>query len=231
MALLLHIETSAINCSVSLSNDYKEIDNKIDKEELSHAANLTVLIESLMKDNRTAIHEIDAVAVSKGPGSYTGLRIGVSVAKGICYALNKPLIGINTLEALASYTKETYPEYDGWFCPMIDARRMEVYYAVYDNNLQPVMDTTNMVLTPKCLNKNITKNNILITGSGSYKASTIFVNNRVVVDKKIKITATNMVKIAHGMYDMKKFEDVVYFEPFYYKDFVAIKPKNRVLNK
>ncbi len=231
MALILSIETSTKVCSVCLS----ENDNIIIKKELfeanSHATHLTVFIQDLFNDIKEyKISDIDAVAVSSGPGSYTGLRIGVSVAKGICYALNKPLIAITSLEALAYAAIDNENLKDGTLiCPMIDARRMEVYTTLYNARFEKVKEISAEIIDENSFAETLIQQSILFLGDGATKCKDVIKNeNAIFIENKAPLAA-NMVKTAYQKFQDKKFEDVAYFEPFYLKDFVATTPKNKVL--
>ncbi len=231
MALILSLETSTKVCSVCLSENDKIIAKKELFEANSHATHLTVFIQDLFDEvKEITIKDIDAIAVSSGPGSYTGLRIGVSVAKGICYALNKPLIAITSLEALTHaassadlLTKETL------ICPMIDARRMEVYTALFDSDFQLTNKITAEIIDENSYKKELADHPIIFLGDGAEKCKDIIKsNNAIFLDNKAPL-ASNMVKIAYQKFQDKEFEDVAYFEPFYLKDFVATTPKKKVL--
>ena len=231
MALILSIETSTKVCSVCLS----ENDNIIIKKELyeanSHATHLTVFIQDLFNDIKEyKISDIDAVAVSSGPGSYTGLRIGVSVAKGICYALSKPLIAITSLEALAYAAIDNENLKDGTLiCPMIDARRMEVYTTLYNARFEKIKEISAEIIDENSFAETLKQQPILFLGDGATKCKDVIKNeNAIFIENKAPLAA-NMVKTAYQKFQDKKFEDVAYFEPFYLKDFVATTPKNKVL--
>ena len=231
MALILSLETSTKVCSVCLSKGEEIIAKKELYEANSHATHLTVFIQELFEnlDNYT-IKDIDAVAVSSGPGSYTGLRIGVSVAKGICYALNKPLIAITSLEALAhaafdndNISKETL------ICPMIDARRMEVYTTLFNADMQMVKKISAKIIDENSFAEELATQPILFLGDGAGKCMDIIQSDNATYLKDKAPLAANMVKTANTKFNNKEFENVAYFEPFYLKDFVATTPKKKVL--
>ncbi len=231
MALILSLETSTKVCSVCLS----ENDNIIVKKELfeanSHATHLTVFIQDLFNENNNyTINDIDAVAVSSGPGSYTGLRIGVSVAKGICYALNKPLIAITSLEALAfAAINDKNLNCDTLICPMIDARRMEVYTALFNSKLEKVKEISAEIIDENSFNEELKDQHIIFLGDGAAKCKeSILSKNAIFLSNKAPL-ASNMVQIAYNKFQNKSFEDVAYFEPFYLKDFIATTPKKKLL--
>ena len=228
MALILNIETSETICSVALAENNNVITLKESNEERSHAKLITVFIEEIFKNSDYKLQDLDAISVSKGPGSYTGLRIGVSTAKGLCYGLNIPLISVSTLKALANATINTskYNKYK--FCSMIDARRMEVYSAIYNDDLTKIKDISADILTEESYADYLKSNKIVFVGSGSDKFSQILNNNNAFFNKEVMPSAKNMVNISYQKFNNKIFEDVAYFEPYYLKDFIAIKPKNKI---
>ena len=229
MALILNIETSENICSVALSKDGELIAVKESSEERQHAKLLGIFIEELLKETNTDIKELDAVAVTKGPGSYTGLRIGVSTAKGICFGIDKKLIAIDTLESMAYVASEKYKnEADLLLCPMIDARRMEVYTRLYDSSLTPVSEIEAKVLDENSYDEILKEKKILFFGSGMPKFKEILNNENAIFDEEIMPSAKNIISLSEQRFNDKKFEDVAYFEPYYLKDFIAIKPKNKV---
>lgn len=236
MATILNIETSTEVCSVSLAVNGNTLFIKESTEGLNHSKLLTVFIEKLFDENNFEINNIDAVAVSKGPGSYTGLRIGVSVAKGLCYALGKPLIGIGSIEAMghyvAAHTSEYYSAEAGeelLFCPMIDARRMEVYTALYNYAGEALTAVTAEIIDEKSFSEYFQSKKILFFGNGAEKCREKLTHENALFKGPAKTTARFMQNLAEIKYNKKEFEDVAYFEPFYLKDFVATIPKNKVL--
>lgn len=234
MAIILNIETSTEVCSVSLAENGKTLFLKESTEGLNHSRLLTVFIEELFNENNFDINKIDAVAVSKGPGSYTGLRIGVSVAKGLCYGLDKPLIGIGSIEAMGHFVAEHAAEYieteeNMLFCPMIDARRMEVYTALYDEAGKALTRVTAEIIDENSFSDYFDTKKILFFGNGAEKCREKIVHPNALFKGPAKTTARFMQNLAENKYNKKEFEDVAYFEPFYLKDFVATIPKNKVL--
>src|SRR5690554_2790660 len=234
MALILNIETSTEVCSVNLSRDGELLVERESFEGLNHSQMLTVYIEELYKEMSLAPKDTDAVAVSKGPGSYTGLRIGVSVAKGLCYSLNIPLIAIGTLDAMGSYAalnKNSYYNADDdnlMFCPMIDARRMEVYTAVYNNKGEIVSPVTAKIIDENSFSSMLKQKKILFFGNGAGKCQTIINHTNALFFGPEKASARFMINYAEEKFNNKDWEDVAYFEPFYLKDFIATKPvKNK----
>lgn len=228
MALILHIETSTEVCSVSLARNGKTLFLKETQEGLNHSEMLTVFIEGIFAENKIEIRQLDAVAVSKGPGSYTGLRIGVSVAKGLCFGLGIPLISINSLEVLGVYAAENSTE-EMLFCPMIDARRMEVYTALYGKNGEPLKPVTAEIVGGDFLARELQNHKILFVGNGAAKCKTHISSANAVFGRPEKTSAQFMQKLALEKYNKREFEDVAYFEPFYLKDFVATVPKNKLI--
>lgn len=226
--IYLCIETATPVCSVVLMQDDKIIGLRESLRKNSHAEVLTPFILELMELNNMDVTSLDAIAVSMGPGSYTGLRIGVSVAKGLCYAGDKPLIGVNTLESMAAgiITKATkeYPD-DTLYCPMIDARRMEVYSALYDHRGTEFRKTMAEIIESDSFSELLKSRKILFFGDGADKCQDTITHANAVFEKDFMPSAANMVPIVMQRFKDKKFEDVAYFEPFYLKDFIAGVPK------
>jgi tRNA threonylcarbamoyladenosine biosynthesis protein TsaB len=236
MALILNIETSTEVCSVSLAQNGKLLYKKEILEGFNHSKILTVFIEELFKENNIQPKMIDAVAVSKGPGSYTGLRIGVSVAKGLCYGLNIPLISVNSLEILgifAAKNMDTYNcENDGspvLYCPMIDARRMEVYTALYNSKGEEIRPVSAEIIDEQFLSDLFKTHRIMFLGNGAEKCKNIIKDKNAFFEGPMMTSAQFMQSISEEKFNKKQFEDVAYFEPFYLKNFVATIPKNKIL--
>jgi tRNA threonylcarbamoyladenosine biosynthesis protein TsaB len=223
VALILSIETSTTNCSVSLSKKAELLVVKEDYDrKYSHSERLHTYIHDVLKHAKVSINDIDAIAISKGPGSYTGLRIGVSAAKGLCYALNKPLISIPTLESLAHQVIKN----DGMIVSMLDARRLEVYSAVFDSSYEQIRETKAEILNKGSFSKYLENGKVYFIGNGVDKTkSLISDHNAVYIDDKLP-SAKEMGSIAFNKFKISDFEDVAYFEPYYLKDFVALKPKS-----
>tara|TARA_R110001592_G_scaffold348265_1_gene642337 strand:- start:928 stop:1578 length:651 start_codon:yes stop_codon:yes gene_type:complete len=212
-------------CSVALTTDGNTLASQKLFIEKSHSTLLTVVIEQIMKQVGMEMAELDAIAVSKGPGSYTGLRIGVSTAKGLCYALDKPLIAVNTLLAMANeVNRQNHSQ--ALLCPMIDARRMEVYTALYDGELNELEKTSAKILEENSFDETLNQKQVLFFGNGADKfmALKTGVANAVFIDN-ITPSAWSVGLLANQAFLRGDFEDVAYFEPFYLKDFVATKPK------
>jgi len=224
LGVILNIETATTNCSVSISKDGKILALKEDNDKgYSHAERLHVYISDVLKDANITSSDLDAIAVSKGPGSYTGLRIGVSTAKGLCFALDKPLISVPTLSALAHQVKMD----NGVIVAMLDARRMEVYSAIYDTNYNAIRETQAQILDETSFKGYLEQGNVYFVGNGVEKTKTIMHHpNAVFVEGKLP-SAKEMGVLAQSKYEKNDLEDVAYFEPYYLKDFVALKPKTK----
>ena len=229
MALILSLETSTSVCSVAIAQDGKLIADKVSFENKSHATQLTVFAEQLLKENSIEPEKLDAVAVSQGPGSYTGLRIGVSTAKGICYALGCKLLAIDTLKAMAIMADQKLTEKPDIYCSMIDARRMEVYTAMFDTQLRRISDTQALVVESDSFNELLKTKKIAFYGDGSDKCRQMIDSPNALFVEDVCPLARNMAGLAEEAYSAAKFKDVAYFEPFYLKDFVATVAKNKVL--
>jgi len=230
MALILHIETSAKNCSVALSQDGQLLFNQLDTAGSSHSTKLGLFVDEALKVVEGKNQKLDAVAVSSGPGSYTGLRIGVSMAKGICYALGIPLLSIPTLDLLADEVvrSKELPE-NACICPLVDARRMEVYTALYDAQGRMLHPVSAVIVDETTFEVELKKHPIWFVGDGAEKCSTIISNDAANFDGQIVPLAASMLPLAEKRYQEKNFEDVAYFEPFYLKDFVATVSKKLLI--
>ncbi len=236
MAIILNIETSTEVCSVTLADNGNTLFHKESTEGLNHSELLTVFIRDLFGENNFDLKNVDAIAVSKGPGSYTGLRIGVSVAKGLCYGLNIPLIGIGSLEAMGVYTSQNSADYhsceaDGelLFCPMIDARRMEVYTAIYNAKGEEIQPVSAEIIDETSFYDYLSKNKVLFFGNGAEKCKEKITHSNALFAGPVKTSARFMQNLSENKYNKKEFENVAYFEPFYLKDFVATIPKNKIV--
>ncbi|NNT71381.1 tRNA (adenosine(37)-N6)-threonylcarbamoyltransferase complex dimerization subunit type 1 TsaB [Flavobacterium sp. IMCC34852] len=219
MAYILNIETATKNCSVSLAKDGQTVLCKeIADQGYSHAEKLHVFIEDILKESQIDFRKLKAIAVSKGPGSYTGLRIGVSTAKGLCYALGIPLIAVDTLAVLAQKVTQN----DGLIVPMLDARRMEVYSAVFNANHQKIMEVQAEVLTNDSYAE--MTETIYFVGDCQEKCQTVLTKENFVFLPEIVFPSANeMSPISFEKFTRNAFEDVAYFEPFYLKDFMLTK--------
>ncbi|MCJ0743604.1 tRNA (adenosine(37)-N6)-threonylcarbamoyltransferase complex dimerization subunit type 1 TsaB [Pedobacter montanisoli] len=228
MPTILQIETATQVCSVAIAVNGETIALKEQKASNIHASSLTCFIEDVMLQAGLKYQDLDAIAVSKGPGSYTGLRIGVATAKGLCFALDKPLIAINTLTLMANGYINAHPNFGGLICPMIDARRMEVYTAVYTNKLNFYEEVSAKIIDEKSFSLYLQNHFIAFIGDGAAKCQSVIDNvNAHFYDTDFN-SAAHMSKLAEQAFEEKKFEDIAYFEPFYLKDFVATTPKKKV---
>jgi tRNA threonylcarbamoyladenosine biosynthesis protein TsaB len=231
MAFILCIETSTTTCSVALTRDGCVVAARLDNEGNSHANRLTVLIEQLFEDSLVSVElaDVDGVAVSSGPGSYTGLRIGTSTAKGICFALDKPLISIPSLNVLAwpvvKNLAGNQADADSWFCPMIDARRMEVYTAMFDHEMIQQRDTTAKIIDKNTFSDILNERKVFFFGNGAEKCKQPLSHSNAIFPGEEGPLARHMACQAFEAWKMGHFVDVAYFEPFYLKDFVATMPK------
>lgn len=227
MAIILYLETATSICSVSLARDETLIGIHETEVSNSHSELITVFVQELLTKTGVKINDLDAVAVSKGPGSYTGLRIGVSTAKGLCYALNKPLISISTLQAMAYGADSGFRELEKntLLCPMIDARRMEVYYALFDGHMNEIKSDCAEVITANTFDDVLENHTLLLLGDGAEKCLPLFTNQpRINCLNDFAVSARFMIKPGLQKFNNQQFENVAYFEPYYLKDFVAAKP-------
>lgn len=255
MSRILHIETSAEACSIAVSENGLPSAQQTTLIERSHAGSLHVFINEVMKSLDFDLNDLDAIAVSKGPGSYTGLRIGVSSAKGLCYALEKPLISVGTLDALADFTGKVCSEHLFNFgndlissqisqiqsalknikdsrnlllCPMTDARRHEVYAAIYDRSGQnKIREIKADIVDENTYSEYLKSNPILFFGSGAMKCVQLINHSNAYFAEQIYPLSLHMLPIAQQKYKENIFEDVAYFEPFYLKDFAGSIPRRK----
>lgn len=227
MSCILHIETSTEACSVSVSEDGLAVFSQEDLKGPSHAVQLGVFVDEALSFVDSHAMLLDAVAVSCGPGSYTGLRIGVSMAKGVCYGRNLPLIGLPTLEVLSVpvLLHEELPE-DALLCPMIDARRMEVYAAIYDRALNVKREIAADIVDENSYLEFLDKHPVYFFGNGAAKCREKITHPNARFIEDIRPLAKWMFPLAEKAMAKDDFKDVAYFEPFYLKEFVASKPKN-----
>jgi tRNA threonylcarbamoyladenosine biosynthesis protein TsaB len=225
MSLILSIDTSTKVCSVALHGAGKLLAINELYTEKSHSGMLTTLCENVVKHAGFSLKDLDAIAVAKGPGSYTGLRIGVSTAKGFCFALDKPLISVNTLEAMAYQVKDFYDE-SHLICPMIDARRMEVYCQVFDNQMNTISETEAKIIDEESFSTLLNEKKIVFLGDGANKCQDkITHKNAIFPSIEITPSAKTVGSLATNFYEKALFENVVTFEPFYLKDFVGTQSK------
>jgi len=230
MSIILQIETATASCSVALAKDGNVLSSKTINQRNIHAEVITVFIGELFAENGLTFKEMDAVAVSSGPGSYTGLRIGVSTAKGLCFSLDKPLISVETLQAMAAGYLSRIKETEGRFllCPMIDARRMEVFTALFDQDLKQIEATSAAIIDSESFKSTLNQHQIVFFGDGAAKCKAVLGNypNAVFIDDFIN-QAEDLTAIAAKKMEQQQFVDVAYFEPFYLKDFIAGKIKDQ----
>ena len=228
MACILHIETSTTVCSVALSVDGSVVFEKISFEGPSHAALLGVFVAEAIAFSQDEQFRPEAVALSGGPGSYTGLRIGSSMAKGLCMGWDVPLITIPTLQVMALQAIRRYGKNDCLYCAMLDARRMEVYAAIFDAKLSTDRETNAEIITPDSYRSFLDRTTVCFFGSGAAKCNTVIKSENAVFLEDIHPLATDMVSLAEQTFRTKNFENTAYFEPFYLKEFMATIPKNKL---
>lgn len=217
MTLILNIETAIDTASVCLADGDRVLSLMKNEYKKDHAAWLHPAIENLMQEITYKLQDLAAIAVSIGPGSYTGLRIGLATAKGLCYALQKPLITVNTLHVMALAATEYATDL---ICPMIDARRMEVFTGLFNKSLETVIEPKALVIDEKSFTEQLVKHKILFFGNGSEKFKAVC-SSRNAVFKSILFDAGNMVTISDKQFTAKKFADLAYAEPLYLKEFYS----------
>ncbi len=233
MATILNIETSTEVCSVALTSEGQVLDHRENYEGQTHATLLSQYVKEMLDYARTRELRIDAIAVSIGPGSYTGLRIGLSEAKGLAFGLQVPLIGVNTLKLLTVSTMfhQFIDDEKVLFIPMIDARRMEVYTAAYDSALEPAVEPQAMILDESSFSNLLSQGyTLVVMGNGSDKSRQVLKHDRIRFVEGIKPVAVDMLALSEKAYREQDFIDVAYSTPLYLKDFQATKPKNPILN-
>lgn len=232
---ILHLETATNICSVALSEGEKMLSLRETDEDRSHGSVLTVFMQEVLDESGLKASDIDAISVSKGPGSYTGLRIGVSVTKGFAYAQNIPVIGISTLEVLCIAALEDkqvekirnkHPEII--LNPLLDARRMEVYTAAFNQELEKLEDVSAKIIDERSFEALLNKGQVVFFGNGSDKITDTIKNANAHFISEIVPSAKYMIPLALQSYRKKQFEDTAYFEPFYLKDFIATIPKKKI---
>jgi tRNA threonylcarbamoyladenosine biosynthesis protein TsaB len=225
MALILSLETSAKECSVALHENGGLLETREIKEAQAHAAKLAVLITEIFKIARKSIKELKAVAISAGPGSYTGLRIGTSTAKGICYALRLPLISVSTLKIVAFQFLKNNAVKNGLLCPMIDAKRMEVYCQIMNLKLETTGPVESVVIDQTSFDELLKDQKLFFIGDGAAKCKSVINHQNAIFIDGITPGASGLGEMAFQNFEEKMFEDLVNFTPFYLKDFVAKKAK------
>ena len=217
MAIILNIDTAVESASVCLAKDTQPVQFAINNNQRDHASWLHSSIQKIISDAGLTTKDIEAIAVTIGPGSYTGLRVGLSAAKGLCYALNIPLIAINTLEVIATGVKEDQAD---MICPLIDARRMEVFMAVYDKQMQEIIKPCAMIIEPDSFNSLLQSGKIAFAGNGSKKLQKIIVHSNAIFNNFIA-TSIDMIILSAKKYVEKNFASLSYVEPFYNKEFYS----------
>ena len=217
MSLILNIDTALDTASVCLAQDEEILALAINENQKKQAGWLHLIIDEILKKNDLRPNQLDAVAVSIGPGSYTGLRVGLATAKGLCYALNIPLIAISTLKMIAFAAKD---EATSMICPMIDARRMEVFTAVYDKELQEKIPTHALIIDEKSFADILSTSAILFCGNGSKKLQPLILNNNASFSDKVS-NASHLSPLSQNCFLKKEFADLAYTEPLYIKEFYS----------
>lgn len=215
MSIILNIDTAVETSSVCLAKNNNPIAIKTNPSQKDSAAWLHIAIKDLMKEHNLTLNELDAIAVSEGPGSYTGLRVGMSTAKGLCYVAQKPLIAINTLQMMAVAAQD---ESTDLICPMIDARRMEVFTAVFSHQLGYILPATNLILNENSFEDILKDQTILFFGNGSAKFQQLIKHHNAIF-KTLEISALLMVSLSNEKFVKQNFANLAYLQPFYGKDF------------
>lgn len=229
MSLILCIETTTEICSVALAQNGKTIGLLQIEQGNTHAARLHGLVQNVLQNAGYGLNQLSAVAVCKGPGSYTGLRVGVSAAKGYCYALDIPLIAIDSLTSLAAYFAQNNDmSPNALLVPMIDARRMEVYTAVFDQKLNMLEPIEAKIINEHSFSERLDQQELIFFGNGAEKCKERIRHKNAIFVPQINCSADGLAVIAKDAYLQKAFENVAYFEPFYLKDFVGTKSKKLV---
>lgn len=234
--MVICLETATNLCSVALCDNAGIITLRESIESKSHASVLTVFIQEILKENGLKAGDLEAVAVSKGPGSYTGLRIGVSVAKGIAYGASIPLIGIETTLSMFRGISESRlinldAESNSLFCPMLDARRMEVYYAIYDSEGNKIKDISAEIINKDSFIKFPESQKIVFFGDGAKKCKEVINRENALFTDDFKMSSSYMHRPVFEAISNQRYEDVAYFEPLYLKDFITSSPRKNVLGK
>jgi len=229
MALILSIETSTALCSAALALDGKVVCYKESTTPRAHASLTAVFADEVLRESGRRVGELDAASVSMGPGSYTGLRVGVSTAKGLCFGARKPLLAVGTLDTIVAQAiyEDLVPEGCKYIVPMIDARRMEVYTAVFTPEGKQLTETLPKVIDETSFEKELSEGPVLFVGDGAEKCSSA-IHSPNAVFKGIMPKASAMAELAEAEFAAGRFRDVAYFEPFYLKDFVATVSKKNL---
>jgi tRNA threonylcarbamoyladenosine biosynthesis protein TsaB len=215
VSYILNIDTAVTTASVCLASNDQPLGFKINPTQKDHAAWLHTAIKELVEETGISLQQLNAVAISAGPGSYTGLRVGMAAAKGLCYSLQKPLLSVSTLKMMAA-AAQGRPT--GLLCPMIDARRMEVFTAVYDQNLEEILSPINLIVDEQSFQNILSHHSVTFFGNGSnkYKEISSHINAHFA---NIEASAKHMTALSFSLFKQNKFSDLAYKEPFYGKDF------------
>lgn len=216
---ILYIETSTTVCSVAVSHDGNCIFSTANYDGMNHAALLSGFIAEALDILDKQSISLDAVAVSSGPGSYTGLRIGVSTAKGLCYGLDLPLIAVSTLQIMTHQALSQVSKADALYCPMIDARRMEVYTSLFDHILTEKAEVSAKIMDEDSFSDILAGQEVYFFGNGAEKCKSLLTHPNAKFIENVVPLAENMIQLAHKAYSEKQFVDLAYFEPFYLKEF------------
>lgn len=228
MPIILHIESATDICSIGISQDERLLAIEEITQFSDHASKITLLIQACLQRAQFTLQDLDAVAISRGPGSYTALRVGVSTAKGICYALHKPLLAIDTLQALAHATHLAEPR-DALYCPMIDARRMEVYCAIFDAQNRSIQEAQALQIEAETFDAYFQNHQHLIfSGNGAEKCKTVL-TTPLAHFQPVLCSARHLIPLALQAFEKQQFEDLAYFEPFYLKPPNITIPRKNVL--
>jgi tRNA threonylcarbamoyladenosine biosynthesis protein TsaB len=232
MTYILHLETATKVCSIAIAKDGELISHKETTVANSHSSLITGFVDDVVKDAGITLNDLSSVCISMGPGSYTGLRIGVSTAKGFCYALGIPLIAINTLQSMANFYATNNTEMltdETLLCPMIDARRMEVFTALFNRDAAFVKDTSADIIDEESFKKELSNHKIIFFGDGAEKCKNSLSHcSNAIFNIEFLISSRGMVSLAWEKYQSKEFVNVAYFEPFYLKDFLATIPRKMI---
>ncbi|UFH53846.1 tRNA (adenosine(37)-N6)-threonylcarbamoyltransferase complex dimerization subunit type 1 TsaB [Spirosoma sp. KNUC1025] len=228
--LILSLDTSTAACSVALHKDGVLLGCYELFTERTSSAMLTTLLNDVVQQAGFKLNQVDAIAVAKGPGSYTGLRIGVSTAKGLCFALDKPLLAVNTLTAMMEQIRAYFPA-NYILCPMIDARRMEVYCALYTTEGQELLPTSAQIIDSHSFQEWLTQGPVVFFGDGAEKCRVLLAEqpNALFPTVNVVPSARTVGQLAYSAYKAGQFENLVTFEPFYLKDFMTTQPRKAVL--
>lgn len=219
MALILNIDTATGMGSVTLAADGKALQTLYNEKERDHAASLTLFIQEILQTQGIQPERLDAIAVSAGPGSYTGLRVGVATAKGLCYAWNKPLLAVSTLQMMAQGMVIQMQHGEACYCPLLDARRQEVYTAIYDAALTPLMEPQALILTSDAFSRWLEERKVYFFGDGSVKWQQLMPPHANAVFAPYTISAEHMIPLSEAAFSQRHFADVAYFSPYYLKPF------------